>query len=184
MSNVEFVRAWRASDCAHAIDQNDRAASESIDTIRMKLSEGLLDAGDALRLCTSLGTSLAAANASPSFVTSTVINVAALPERLWRKEGAVALLEAYVREVREKERVDVTSRWSRGWTRLDERCAVAIADAPPDEEFAQDWLARVAGEIARSGVSEVRVTGSSAHALATLLAEFGISVHVPVGRFA
>ncbi len=173
---IEFAKRWRDRDDTYAVDKNDRAASESLEALRIKLIDGSLDAADGLRLCTSMGTSLALAGASTPFVTSVVTNIATLPETPWREEASVALLEAYVREVREMARADVASHWPKGWMRLDRSSAIAIADPPPDDDRANEWLTRVAAEIARSGVHQVRVTGASATALAQLLGEVGISV--------
>ncbi len=176
MLPVERAREWRLRDDAHAVDLNDRAASESIDALRTKLIEGALDHADTLLLCTALGTSLANSRVSPSFVTSVVANVASLPGS--PDEASVALFEAYVREVRELERAAVCARWPRGWVRIDELRAIVIADAPPDETLAEEWLSKVAAEVARSDVREVRIIGTSAQALASLLGDFGIRVEV------
>ncbi len=177
MPHIELVKRWRARDDAHAVDKNDRAASESLNALRIRLTDGSIDAADGLRLCTVIGTSLALAHASPPFVTSVVTNIAALPDA-WCDEASVAVLEAYVRELREIDRLDVASKWPRGWTQLDDECAVVIADPPPDAESADLWLSQVAAEIARSGVREARVTGAAAKTLAQLLGEVGVTVRM------
>jgi hypothetical protein len=179
MPLAERVQEWRARDDAYAVDLHDRAASESIDALRLKLCEGALDPTDMLLLCTALGTSLAHSGANPAFVTSVILNIGQLPNS--PREAPVASLEAYVREIRELERAAICEGWPRGWVRIDDQSAIAIADAPPDGERAQEWLAKVAAELARSGARHVRITGTSANALGSLLGDFGIRVDYEAG---
>lgn len=172
-ARVAAALRWVERDLEGALHAVDRAVVHAAEAARWLVLEHLAPAApprDLYSACARLGRLMAEAGASPSLAAGAIDGaVRALddagapldPSRL--TAARASLLEGYVAAVRDAERAAARASWE--WPACaaplgDGVVAIACGFPSDDREELAGWAARVAGELVRSKIRRVLLSGA------------------------